>query len=567
MKLVSSQYILRVSVAACLAFVCVMAAGVDRAYALDDQQAAVLGQAQTALKNAEADLNAARGSAGTAAKPATGSRAKLTASRLDSARQRLKQAAELLGKLPAEDDAVAAEKQRYDNVVAGVDEVNAIINPPASADSGTSSDANKDAAEPDAPAAPQPAAENAPKLHYTQEELLKNANWYLRETNSYADKAATVVSRLDGGDGKPVHSEVVAALGNIDTGIKKHALAVDYINQLPGDHPLVKQAAVEINQAGDRLGAMASRLGAAEAELGKLAGIGNYPNYSKDYELLGDFVRRYYDFNQAMQQPEQLSQVIAEDGQVLAEVKRIAQTYLPLVEQKTAEGAQLENRFNYFQEKRGTFAAALIEYKNSLPAAFEADIQEAVSLADQGVAEQKPMFFGKDSGIEQRFGWAEQKLLVLRAFSEEEAQPYVQRLAEAREQIKQRAKALEAKIIEENTLPNDAFTGEDRDAIIQLAKEAWMKQQPGAEVLAACIPSQAWTRDTRWRWSSDAFYKIDTSKVQVQLIIKHDDRLAVIRPVNMYMNHLKADTVSASPMDAIGDELQPQRFMLLTKVK
>ena len=550
--------------AAC--FCCVLALGVEKAYALDDQQQAVLGQAQTALKNAEADLSAARGSAGTAANPATGSRAKLTAVRLDSAQQRLKQAAELLGKLPADDDAVAVEKKRYDTAAAGVAEVRAVINPPAPADSG-SSQANNKTAKSDALAAQQPAVENAPKLHYTQEELLKNANWYLRETNGYADKAAAVVARLDGADNKPVHSEVVAAMGDIETGMKKHALAVEYINQLPGDHPLVRQAADAVNQAGDRLGALASRLGAADAELGKLAGIGNYPDYDKDLELLGDFIRRYNDFNLAAQQPEELARVIAEDGQVLAEIQRIAKTYLPLVEQKTAESERIERQFNYFQEKRGAFAAALIEYKNGLPDEFESDIKEALEIAKQGVAEQKPLFFGKDSGIEQRLGWAEQKLIVLRAFSEEEAKFYAERLAEVRTQVNYMAKALEGKIIQENTLPPNRYTDGDRDALIELAKEAWARQQADAEVLTACIPSQAWERSTRWEWSAGAFHKVDKSHIQVQLIVKHDDKLAVIRPVNLYKNHLKGDTINAWSMDAIEDELIPQRFLMLEKVE
>lgn len=550
--------------AACLAFLCVLSLCADRAYALDDQQQAVLGQVQNALKNAEADLEAARGSAGTAANPATGSRVRLTAMRLDSAQQRLDQAAEHLAKLPAEDEAVVAEKARYDTAAAGIAEVRAIINPPAAPEPAPQEPSEKEE-EAEKPAAPPAAA--PPRLDYKQEELLKNANWYLRETNSYADKAAAVVAQLDGGDSKPVHRDVVLALENIEAGKKKHALAVDYINQLPAEHPKVKEAADAVNQAGDRLGALASRLSAADTELGKLAGIGNYPDYDKDVELLGDFVRRYYDFNQAAQQPEQLALVIAEDGQVLAEIQRIAKAYLPLVEQKTAEGERIERQFNYFQEKRGAFAAALIDYKNGLPAQFEADIQEAMSIAEQGVAEQKPLFFGKDSGIEQRLGWAEQKLIVLRAFSEEEAKPYVDRLAEARGQVKQMAKALEGKIIQENTLPPNRYTDGDRDALIELAKEAWSRQQADAEVLTACIPSQAWERSTRWEWSAGAFSKVDKSHIQVQLIVKHDDKLAVIRPVNLYKNHLKGDTINAWSMDAIEDELIPQRFMLLEKLK
>ena len=107
----------------------------------------------------------------------------------------------------------------------------------------------------------------------------------------------------------------------------------------------------------------------------------------------------------------------------------------------------------------------------------------------------------------------------------------------------------------------------DRDELVAYATKAWAELQPDAQVLTARIPSQAWTRDTRWEWSNGAFYKIDASKVQVQLIVKHDDTLAVIRPVNLYKNHLKGDTVNAYPMDAIDEDLLPQRYLMLEKVK
>ncbi len=548
-----------------LVAVLVLALSVSGAYGLDDQEQADLDKAQTAVKNAEADLKAARGSAGTAENPAKGSRAKLTAMRLDSADKRLGEASDLLAKLPADDDEVKAVQAKYDAAAKGVAEVRAILNPEA-ADQKDAADASDETGGEDAPAGASP-AQAAPKLDYKQEKLLKDAGWYVRETDNYAGSASAVVARLDAEGSKPVHSEVRAALETVATGWKKHALAVGYIEQLPAGHPQVQPTADEVKRGGELLGALESRLKAVDVELAKLTGMEHYPDFENDFALLRDFTGRYYSFQLVSQQPEKLAQVVSEDGQVLAEVKRIAQTYLPLVEQRTDEGGQIEKQFGHFQSQRNAFSGALIEYKQQLPAAFEADIKEATDLADQGVAEQKPLFFGKDSGIEQRLGWAEQKLLVLQAFSEEEAKPYVERIEAVRGQIRERAKALESQIIAGNTLPPDEFTGGDRDEVVRYAKDAWAKEQPDAEVLMERIPSQAWTRDTRWQWSNGAFYKIDTSKLQVQLIVKHDDKLAVSRPINIYKNHLKGDTVTAFPMDEIDDELRPQRFMLLEKVE
>ena len=546
-----------------LVLMCALSISADAVLALDE---ALLGKAENEIKNAEYDLKAARDSAGTAANPAKGSRAKLTTMRLDSAQKRLDQAAVYLKELPAEDASVSAVQGRHTAAAAGVAQVRAIINPGAPAQPKAPAESSpSDSKASDKPASP--AAPTAPKLDYKQEELLKNARWYVRETSGYTARVSEIIARIDGDGPKPVHSEIRDGLATVQTAKTKHALAADYITQLPAGHPQVQPVADQVTQAAALIGAQESRLRAVDTELAKLTGMEHYPNYDADFKLMQDLAGRYRSFESTVQQPELMAQVVQEDGQVLAEITRIAKTYVPLVEQKTDAGEQMERIFNHFQSSRNQFAAELVEYKKGLPAAFEADLKEAMDLADQGVAEQKPMFFGEHSGIEQRFGWAETKLLVLRAFGEEEAKPYVDRLEEVRAQIRERAKSLEAKIIAENTLPNDAYTGGDRDELVAHATKAWAEQQADAQVLTARIPSQAWSRDTRWEWSNGAFYKIDASKVQVQLIIQHDDKLAVIRPVNLYKNHLKGDTVNAYPMDTIDEQLQPRRYLMLEKVK
>ncbi len=547
---------------------CLLAAGA--AEALSARQVAQLGQAETALKAAEADLAAARESAGTAANPAKGSRLRLTQMRLEQASQRLAQATEVLANLPADDNAVKPVQARHDAVATGIAEVQAIITPPAPGNApGTSPGASPGAsadAEADKPA-DKPATAPAPRLDYRQEKLLKDAQWYLRETIGYNDKAAAVVAQLDADGPKPVHSQVRAGLESLATGVTKQKLAVDYINQLPGDHPAVATTAKDINAAADTLRALQSRLEAEDARLSKFTGMENYPQYNADFELLGDLIGRYRDFEFMVQQPEKLAAIIAEDGQVMAEVKRIAVTYLPLVEQKTDAGARMEKRFAYFQEKRGVFAGHLMAYKEKLPDLFAADIAEAQRLADMAVENRNALFFGPDGGIAQNFGFAEDKLQVLWAFGEEEAKPYVAQLEEARAQIAQRAAAMESQIIAANTPPEERFKGEDRDAIVKVATEAWAKQQPDAEILGARITSPAWARDTRWEWFNGSFRKYDSSHVQVQLLVGHDKELVVIRPINVYMNHLMADTLGGYPMDTMEEKLLPQRFFSRDKLK
>lgn len=267
------------------------------------------------------------------------------------------------------------------------------------------------------------------------------------------------------------------------------------------------------------------------------------------------------------QQPDKLVYIIEEDGQVLKDVQRIAKTYLPLVEQRTDTGMAMEKKMSWFIRNREAFVKRALEFKAELPGMFEKDLAKAMEVAQTGVAEKRPGYFGENSGIAQQMGYAEQRLVLLEAFDKDAAAPYRKQLDDARAQVKQMAKTLEAQIIENNAVPADRYAGDDRDALVKLAQETWAKQQPDAKVLAVSIPREPWKRETRWVWGTGEWYKVDKSKLQAQLLVAHDEKLAVIRPINLVMDHLSNDTLSAWAMDTVDEELPPHRYVKRDKIK
>jgi len=542
-----------------------------------DQQAA-LRAATSNLNSAEGDLNAAKSSAGTADRPATGSRLKLTQMRLDSANQRLAKVDEALATLPEADEQVRALAQRQLAAKTLAAEIEAIITggsaptepaPGAEGDGdggggGDAADAEGDTP-PNAPAdTPAPA-----KLHYTDEKKLKDADYYLREVDREEKKAAETLGKFDGEGPKPVYAEVVAALEHLDKAQQRLGLVAKNLEQLPADHPQVKPSVDNYNSARDTVGALRSRLGAIETELAKIAKVENYPKYAEDLEMLREFARRYSDWQGSVQVPETYVKIIADDAAVTREIQRLAETYQPLLDQQTKAGENMLRVMQAFGQNRQGFVTRAVEHKAALPGQIDGDLAEADKMAETAVAESKPGYFGPDGGIAQRLGWAEQKVAVLSAYDGEAAKPYIEKLGATRAAMKEKAKSLEAAIIAANAVPADNYTGEDKQTLIDLATKAWKEKQPDAQVLKAPVVSSAWSRSTEWRHSGNGnFYKIDSSSLQVQLIVKHDDTLAVIRPVNLYKNHLKGDTISASPMDASAEEeLWPARYLLLEKLK
>jgi len=55
--------------------------------------------------------------------------------------------------------------------------------------------------------------------------------------------------------------------------------------------------------------------------------------------------------------------------------------------------------------------------------------------------------------------------------------------------------------------------------------------------------------------------------LQAQLIIAKDDRLAVSRPVNLWIDHVNNDKRTATNFDDIKDDVEPRRFILREKVR
>lgn len=564
-----------------LAVVLALVALPMNATALDASQQALLEQAENTLRAAEADLQAAHSSAGTAERPATGARLRLTQMRLDSGLQRLNQAEELLGGLPDQDPGVDAARERFGRAADLASAIDAILRPPAAA---ASPPEDAPAVTPSAHATPRsetPAPGSATELRdstaapvastrldHRQEEALRNSRFHLREAEAFLARAQATLERLEMPDVSSLqHREVEAALTAVGEAATRHSRGMAQLAGLPEEHPQVQPLEREMNTLGARIDAQRSRLESVDAEMQRLTRMDSYPDYDADFTLLQEFARRYGNFHAAKEQPERLAQVIAEDARVLERVQEIAETYSPLVEHGTDPGIRIERLLNHFESQRGTFATAALQYRDELPEAIRADLIEAERMAEHAVSTGRPAFFGPDGGVTQRLRFAEDKLLVLRAFGGAAAESSAQDLSRARSGLEQRARALEEQIIADNRLPEDRYLGADRDAIIARATDGWAHQQPDAEILAVRLPAQAWVRDTRWHWFNGAFHKVDLSRMQVQLIVRHDDRLAVIRPVNVHMDHMKGDSLSGHPLFAFDEPIPPQQMLLLQNVR
>ena len=562
------------AIAAVPVFAAALPVPAARADGLTPAQQQTLRAAESALRGAAGDLQAAQGSVGTAANPAKGSRRKLTLMRLGSAEQKLAAARTSLAGLPDGDAAVTDLAARLDKADASAAAMRAILDGGGSSgdDSGgaggRSGGSSGGADRPDRrPPAGREGDAGGPRLDYRQKEDYKAASFNLREVQGKSKSVAKVLAAFDGGGPKPVYADVARALEQLAEGERKWGFMADRIKKLPGNHPDVQALVKAANAERDTLIAQRSRLEALASTLGKAASTSSYPRYRQDIDMLRDFTQRYRNTSLDTERPEEVVELLRDDPNVVNELKRMAKTYQPLVDQRTQAGETFRSTFAFFGETRTKFGERVKAHRAEVPGRIDGHLAEADRMADTAVAEGKPLYFGPNGGIAQQMQFARNKIAVLSAYDAKLGAQYGEKLAGAEKAMKARAKQLEAQIIAANKPAPDSYRGSDRDAMIEKARRCWEAEQPGAKVLAVVIPSEEWRRSVRWRWSVDEFRKSDTSRIQVQLIVKHDERLAVLRPVNLIMDHLAGDSVKAMPFRSLGEALTPSEFFLLSNVK
>jgi hypothetical protein len=92
-------------------------------------------------------------------------------------------------------------------------------------------------------------------------------------------------------------------------------------------------------------------------------------------------------------------------------------------------------------------------------------------------------------------------------------------------------------------LPSDSYQGDDKDKLIQMAKDEFSKQYPDEKILAARIQMDDWERyqDKRWSDGSESWYMVDYSSIQVLIAAPKDDKTAVLYPVNITKDHTDSE--------------------------
>lgn len=504
---------------------------------------------QQRLDRAKSNLKLAEESAGPADKQPTQSRARLALTRAGQARAELKTVQEAAAKLPADEPEVEALLEQAGKVEEALDALETRLT--------GKTDEPMDG---DAPA--------GKKLDYKQEELLKNARFYMAQSEGALAALEKVVAQVKAAKSPDAleYRLLARAMATVEEARERRKQLNEYFEELPTDGARVVAAVKAADETMAKIEAAGKALAPTYERLRKQVEPGSYPSLAEDIDRMDGLARMLGDPSVLRNDPQRAAEIVEQIAAARKEHARVAKAYAPLVQQKTDASKRVAAVTRFFAERDKSFTDAMARRAKELPDEIQADLDTANKMADEAVAEQKPLYF--TGGIPQRLGFAESKLPLLAALDARAAEPLARKLAETREALKQKQASLRDLIVAQNELPPDKYAGADKEELANRAIAAWKRLQPDAQVLAVRFPSEKWDRETMWRLQNTTFYKIDRSRLQAQVIVRHDEKLAVIRPVNLWTDHLEGDALSAIPMHTDAkEELDPQSFLLSEKLK
>lgn len=288
----------------------------------------------------------------------------------------------------------------------------------------------------------------------------------------------------------------------------------------------------------------------------------------QDLEKLTAWAKTYGDPRLMEDDPVKLAEAVAEAPHVRDEVKQIVARWDPQIKARgDRTGQQVKFKLDHFDRQMKGFDDRVARFKQEGPARITAQLDEAEKMADEAVAEKKPLYFA--GGVPQRIAWADGNVKVLAAIDAQAAKPLEERLAKVKAAMPAKEAALRNEIIAANEPPKDNYAGPDKQQLVDRATAAWKEKHADDQILSVRIPGREWKRDTRWQWSTGhrAFENVDRSKLQAQLLVKStsDPKLAEVHVVDLHKDHLSGDAINTVCRDKA--DVPVQNLVLVEKLK
>lgn len=407
------------------------------------------------------------------------------------------------------------------------------------------------------------------QLDYRQRQTFKLADDNLFQVEANLEQVSKEV-------GAATAKDSAAAQSGINALRKYLKYANDQLAKLPADHADVKALA---KRAADGAAAVEKLQAALDVRVRDTTGAmrGEASQLAADVDKLTEWGRSFSDApNLFHKRPDDALMLVSNVANVEAEWKAIQARWPALLDGKNHESdaRTLQAAAQFFDRSFPAFKSHVAKLRQELPGETDELFTRAQSLLDQAVAKKNPLLI--TNGVSGEMSRIEGNVRLMTGIDPVAGRPYQQRMEAMRQTARQAGQALRESILQSNPLPQDQYAGDDVAALRDRVRAKWKELHPDTEVLAVVFNTPGWNRVTRWQCrlhrgatgdlTGGTWEKVDYDHIQPKLIIRQDDRLALVLPVDVYKDHLKGEQLAISPWERPA-EPDVQSLILLDRVR
>ncbi len=201
--------------------------------------------------------------------------------------------------------------------------------------------------------------------------------------------------------------------------------------------------------------------------------------------------------------------------------------------------------------------------------AIQGDLEHVLTMAKRAVENEAPAYFRPENDICRSTQSAKTRIRYLQSFSpgSEDLKSAIGQFEQTILQVREIEQSLSDGILKQNELPPDEYQADDREALLKLLRDKWTKEGTAAEVLRVGIVAPEWNRSVTWEIQNRTLYKVDQSRIQGYVIVKHNDQVAARHSINLIKDHLSNDKLSAGFLNDPKADPELNSQILLTKIQ
>lgn len=320
----------------------------------------------------------------------------------------------------------------------------------------------------------------------------------------------------------------------------------------------------------------------AKVESG-LAGSGkvdikNYPKFKQDKDFLNALYKKY-SMNKIFSKGNEAAakRLLADYDNDKKAYDKLDKKYAAFIEGNKAaytpgykQAGEMKRSLRNAGQWIGKFTNAKKEFVAESGPRIEKLMTKTREKVTKAVKEKRPLWFtggGIGHAMMQISGQLD-SLAAIKGKNDSQVKALRGKFVNLSSQVKKAESDLKESILAATKMPANAYSGGDKNKIIDLAVKEWNKKHSKKPVLAKGISMPNWERRTEWRYHSvnGTHYKVDRSYLQVWVIIKTSDKLATQYFIELSKNHMQGDSITINvPTNLQGDVLKTE--MLLKNVK